>query len=99
VHAAARRGHVHILRYLVEWGRVNMTVCCQQGRTPLHDATWSAQPNFDVIRFLLEHNPEFLLLSDKRGFAPLDYAPKSSYGQWEAFLNQHRDYLLSQVLP
>jgi Ankyrin repeats (3 copies) len=82
LHVCVRRGNPAMLRYLLHEGQVSPKVHCEYGRTPLHDALWtfSNEPNsLQMIALLLKQCPEMLLVSDKRGFTPLDYVPR---GQW-----------------
>jgi hypothetical protein len=83
VHAAARRGQAEILKFLVNYAGVSMRVSCDTGRTPLHDACWTGMPSFESVEFILEHCPDFLLTADKRGFTPLEYAPKDTHWEWK----------------
>jgi hypothetical protein len=73
---------------------VSLRVCCDQGRTALHDAAWTGQPNFDAIRILLLDCPDALLLQDNRNFTPLDFVPKDAHEDWNAFLLANRDLVL-----
>jgi Ankyrin repeats (3 copies) len=93
LHTVARHGQVEILRYLVEEANVSLHVCCDQGRTILHDAAWSTAPNFDCIRYILSRHPELLYVTDKRQYCPLDYAPRCSWEAWRSFLTQNVDLL------
>lgn len=94
LHAVARRGRVDILQFLVEEAGVSMLVCCDQGRTILHDAAWTETPNFVCIRYILSKHPHLLLIADKRNFTPLDYAPRASWRGWDEFLSNHSSLLL-----
>lgn len=93
LHAVARRGRADILKYLVNEAGVSLRVCCDTGRNPLHDACWTTNPNFDCITFILEECADLLLIADKRGFTPLDYAPKDSYRRWSYFFEAQRNNL------
>lgn len=98
VHAAARRGNTEVLKFMVEIAGVSVRVCCDGGRTPLHDACWTGHPDFGTIRFLLEQCPDFLLLQDKRNFTPLDFIPKEAHPVWNDFLKANRDLIKPQGL-
>ena len=93
VHTAARRGQFGILRFLTEEAGVSLKVCCDSGRTPLHDACWTSTPNFACVRFILNKHPEFLFIADRRGFTPLQYAPNETWGEWGNFLEENREVL------
>jgi Ankyrin repeats (3 copies) len=82
LHVCVRRGSPAILRYLLQEGQVSPKVHCDYGRTPLHDALWtfSNEPNsLQMIALLLKQCPEMLLVTDKRGFTPLDYVPREHW--------------------
>lgn len=96
VHTAARRGSTKSLRYMVQEAGVSVRVCCDNGRNPLHDACWTGNPNFECIQFLLQECPDFLLMKDKRGFTPLQYAPKDTWDEWTNFLKDHQTLLIPQ---
>jgi Ankyrin repeats (3 copies) len=94
VHTAARRGEFAILQYLVEQANVSPKVCCDTGRTPLHDAAWSSEPDFDTITLLLKDCPDFLGLKDARNCTPFDYIPQVAFEKWNQYLQEHRTLLL-----
>jgi Ankyrin repeats (3 copies) len=94
VHTAARRGEFAILQYLVEQANVSPRVCCDTGRTPLHDAAWSSEPDFDTITLLLKDCPDFLGLKDARNCTPFDYIPQVAFEKWNQYLREHKTLLL-----
>ena len=73
VHMICRRGDVEFLRVLLNLG-CSVQVSDDYGRTPLHDACWTAKPNFDVVEMLLRADRHLLHLMDCRGALPLSYA-------------------------
>lgn len=84
LHVCVRRGTPEMLSYLLKEGGVSPRVRCENGRTPLHDAFWTFnddERSVKVTALLLKQCPEMLLITDKRGFTPLDYVPRL---QWEA---------------
>jgi Ankyrin repeats (many copies)/Ankyrin repeat len=89
LHTAARRQQADILKYLILDQRVATRVICECGRTPLHDACWTMRPNFEVIRILLRAVPDYLRIADNRGFTPLQYIPRDTWGVWNDFLEQN----------
>jgi Ankyrin repeats (3 copies) len=99
VHTAARRGQYEVLEYLSKKAGVSLRVCCDTGRTPLHDAAWSTTPNFRSVTLLLQDCPDLLGVSDSRQFVPLDYVPRSAYSAWNQFLIQNRALLIPKGLP
>ena len=89
IHTAARRGATEIVRFfLTEANNVSPKVVCDMGRTPLHDACWTAKPNFEIIELLLDASPDLLFITDKRGYTPMAYVPKENWCQWCIFLEQ-----------
>lgn len=89
VHTVARRGSsLHVLKFLMEEANVSCQVCCDCGRTPLADACWTSNPNFELIGYLLDKCPDLLYITDTRGFTPLAYASREHYGVWCKFLKE-----------
>jgi ankyrin repeat protein len=86
LHAICRHGRSEMLQYLTKECGVYIQVACDGGRSPLHDACWTAQPSFECIQLVLSILPQLLLVADKRGFTPLDYAPRDCHEEWETFL-------------
>lgn len=98
LHTAARRGCTEIMDFLLHTAQLDLRVVCDSGRNPLHDACWTGQPNFTIIRWILEACPDFLLLADNRNFIPFDYIPKEAYQQWDTFLTENPELLKPRVL-
>ena len=103
LHVCARRGTPELLRYLLEHASSddNQTsqnscrVCCDYGRTPLHDAAWSRDAtSLEMMKILIQTCPDLLLILDKRGFMPLDYIPKDRWPHCCAFLDKYKDIIL-----
>lgn len=93
IHIACRRGSFPVISFLLNEAGVSIRVRDDCGRTPLHDACWASQPNFEVIRMLVEREPDFLMLCDKRGHTPLAYVRREKWGDWCRFLNENRTLL------
>ncbi|GFH55103.1 hypothetical protein CTEN210_11579 [Chaetoceros tenuissimus] len=85
-HLACRRSSVELIRFLLEEGNVSLRVRDDYGRTPLHDALWRKEPDFELVSLILDHEPELLMISDKRGHLPLDYCRREHWGQWIYYL-------------
>jgi hypothetical protein len=97
VHTVARRGSsLHVLKFLMEEANVSCQVCCDSGRTPLADACWTSNPNFELIGYLLDKCPDLLYITDSRGFTPLAYASREHFGAWCKFLKERS---LDGLLP
>lgn len=49
---ACRRGSVEVVRFLIHEAKVRLDIQDDYGRTPLHDACWTALPNMVCLRGL-----------------------------------------------
>ena len=87
---ACRRSNTKIVKFLLEEAKASVFQRDDTGRTPLHDACWTATPNFEVVDLLLNVAPELALIPDHRGFAPFDYARRADWALWSAFLAERR---------
>jgi hypothetical protein len=94
VHAAARHGRTHILKFLSNEADVSLLVKCDTGRTPLHDACWTGTPNFDCVTFIIETSPELLFVIDNKKFMPLEYIPKDMHQTWNQYLERNKQTIL-----
>ena len=74
-----------MLRVLLDAGS-SVQVSDDYGRTPLHDACWTPNPNFETISLLLEKDPWLLSITDCRGSTPLGYVRKAHWAVWNGFL-------------
>lgn len=97
MHLACRLGRLDVVQFLLEQGNVNVRVRDDCGRTPLHDACWTNQPNFELVYCILEQAPELLFLEDHRGFTALHYVPGCVGKQWCKWIEQHKTWLQSKV--
>ena len=88
IHLACRRSHREMVLFLVEEAGVSLHVRDDYGRTPMHDACWRAEPDLELLDFLLDRVPELLMLSDKRGHTPLDYARREHWALLFPFLEE-----------
>jgi hypothetical protein len=93
LHLACRRGYTDIVRYLLEDAKVNIHIRDDYHRTPVHDACWTIEPNFDLVDLLLRIAPEHFLLEDKRGFTPFDYIRPEHTGKWLRFIWERKDLM------
>ena len=98
LHTACRRGSLDVLLFLVREARVDLRVRDDYGRTPLHDACWSAEPKLDMIETLLSEWPDLLFVQDKRGFTPLQYIRSAQWHVWKEFMSNHKDLFVPKVL-
>ena len=88
LHIACRRGHTETVKFLVEEVQVTVNRLDDLRRTPLHDACWTSEPNFEIVNILIQKAPEHVLLRDNRGHTPFDYARKAHWESWVKFLSE-----------
>jgi hypothetical protein len=98
IHLASRRGLTKVMEFLVREAKVSLYLADDFGRNPLHDACWRPEPNFDLLKLLIEEAPDLLCMTDVRGFTPFDYARKSDWTKWIEFLSAHKDLLRPKKL-
>jgi hypothetical protein len=98
IHTAARRQDAEMLDFLVNECGASTGVCCEAGRSPLHDLCFSMNPNFEAVRVLLRINPDLLRIADGRGFCPLNYIPRDTWGAWNDFLEESAALLNPLIL-
>jgi len=97
---ACRRGFKDIVEFLLspEVG-LDIRICDDYGRTPLHDACWNPEPQLDICAWLMSIDPSLWLITDKRGFTPFQYARKSDWHVWREFLFDNREHLKALTEP
>lgn len=93
VHMACRRGMTDIVRFLVKEAKVTLRVKDDVGRSPLHDAFWSTEPNYELVDLLIEHDADLLLIQDHRGHLPLQYARHNQWKGWCNYLLNRREVI------
>eukprot|EP00522_Entomoneis_paludosa_P010232 CAMPEP_0172440542 /NCGR_PEP_ID=MMETSP1065-20121228/1179_1 /TAXON_ID=265537 /ORGANISM="Amphiprora paludosa, Strain CCMP125" /LENGTH=331 /DNA_ID=CAMNT_0013189441 /DNA_START=80 /DNA_END=1075 /DNA_ORIENTATION=- len=98
LHLACRKQLTQVVQFLVQEARVPVAVVDDFGRTPLHDACWTATPNFAVVDLLLAECPDLLLVMDKRGHTPLFYARQEHWPLWMQHLDQKGAAILPRIL-
>jgi ankyrin repeat protein len=94
IHIACRRGSFEVVKFLIEEAKVTVAVQDDFGRTPLHDAFWTALPNPEVVDLLIKECPSLLFISDVRGFTPLQYARTEHNLSWKTFLIERESSIL-----
>jgi hypothetical protein len=90
VHMVCRRGDHELLKVLIQNG-CNIQVADDYGRTPLHDACWTAEPSFETVKMLLQQDRHLFYLKDSRGSLPLSYVRREQWPAWIEFLEQKKD--------
>jgi hypothetical protein len=86
------------MRFLLDEAGCSIRVCCDSGRTAMHDVAWTSSPNFEMVRLILESSPELLWIADNRDFTCLDYVPRDCWAQWCNFLDERKDLVLKANL-
>ena len=91
---ACRRGFTEMVQFLLSPDvQLQARVRDDGGRTPLHDACWYPEPQLDVCTMIIQQDPSLLLVADKRGYTPFQYARKSDWLIWRKFLVQNLEQL------
>jgi ankyrin repeat protein len=89
IHMACRRGFLDVVSFLIHEAKVPVQVRDDYGRTILHDAAWTCEPNFQLVELILTECPDLLYMRDRRGDVPLSYARKSHRFAWNTFLTKY----------
>lgn len=97
IHMSCRRGFTEVTTFLIKEAGVSLRVIDDCGRTPLHDACWTAEPNLTLVELLIREEPDLLLMSDKRGHTPLQYLRREHWPVWGQFLLAKRDLLAPKL--
>lgn len=91
LHMACRRGFQEMAHFLLEGEpQLPVRIVDDCGRTPFHDTCWNSQPQTEICKLLLQRDPSLLLLSDKRGHTPFQYARQEHWGVWRQFLFENK---------
>jgi hypothetical protein len=96
LHMACRRGFLDVVQFLIDECGHDIWIRDDTGRTPLHDACWTAEPCPELVDYILAKECDMLLVSDKRGHTPLDYARKD---HWEFWIQHLKGKDLTTLLP
>jgi hypothetical protein len=89
LHIACRRGFVDMVQFLLDTCGLSVRILDDCGRTPLHDACWNPTPQLEICKWLIERDPSLLLVKDKRGSTPFQYARPEDWPTWRQFLLDH----------
>eukprot|EP00547_Thalassionema_nitzschioides_P016992 CAMPEP_0194251118 /NCGR_PEP_ID=MMETSP0158-20130606/24669_1 /TAXON_ID=33649 /ORGANISM="Thalassionema nitzschioides, Strain L26-B" /LENGTH=216 /DNA_ID=CAMNT_0038988149 /DNA_START=46 /DNA_END=692 /DNA_ORIENTATION=- len=92
LHMACRRNFMEVAQFLMTVTPIRIRD--DYGRTILHDAAWTCEPNFELIEMILTKCPDLLYLKDARGFSPLAYARESHWPAWNKFLKERTDLIV-----
>jgi len=91
IHLACRRSHQDVVAFLIKEAGVSIKVRDDFGRTPMHDACWRCSVDLELMDLLIDSCPELLMLSDKRGHTPLDYARREHWEVLIPYLMEKKD--------
>ena len=90
IHMVCRRGDYKLLKVFKDHG-CSLQVSDDFGRTPLHDACWTADPHFDIVEMILDVDVRLIHLVDCRQSSPLSYVKRSNWGEWITFFQSKAD--------
>ena len=91
IHLACRRSHHDVVTFLIKEAGVSIKLRDDYGRTPMHDACWRSEVDLQLMDLLIDTCPELLMLSDKRGHTPLDYARREHWDVLIPYLMKKKD--------
>lgn len=99
IHTICRRGHEKLLAYALTQKKSCLQVVDDLGRNPLHDACWTDEPNFELVKVIITKCPDLLYISDNRGFTPLEFIGNTGkWREWHAFLDENESILSPREL-
>ena len=98
LHLACRKSLSPVVKLLVYEAGVPLNIRDDMGRNPLHDAFWTPTVNCELVDLILNKCPDLLLLPDKRGHTPLNYARKDHWPEWNKFLEARQHMILPKTL-
>ncbi len=98
LHLACRKGLIDVVDFFINELEVPLQVRDDMGRSPLHDACWMAEPNFELVSLLVSKCPDLLYISDKRGHTPLCYIRREHWSDWNVYLQKEIDLLSPEIL-
>lgn len=91
LHMACRRGFVDIGIFLLSDADLTVRITDDCGRNPFHDICWNPKIEVKLALEILTRDPTLLLIGDKRGHTPFDYARRQDWRTWRDILldNHH----------
>lgn len=91
LHFCCRRGFTDIVKFLIDERHCDFDIADDSNRNILHFACWTAEPNLELVRYLLERLPiQFALAKDVRGHTPFAYVRQEHWGIWCRMLRSNR---------
>lgn len=94
LHVACRRSSAEIVAFLLNEAKVSPRIRDDYGRTPLHDACWRGNPEYEIVELLLSVEPRLAFVKDVRGHKPFQYARREHWSGWRKFIDQKRELIL-----
>lgn len=94
LHVACRRSSAEIVSFLLNEAKVSPRIRDDYGRTPLHDACWRGNPEYEIVELLLSVEPRLAFVKDVRGHMPFQYARREHWSGWRNFIDQKRELIL-----
>jgi len=94
LHVACRRSNADIVSFLLNEAKVSPCIRDDYGRTPLHDACWRGNPEYEIVELLLSVEPRLAFVKDVRGHKPFQYARREHWSGWRKFIDQKRELIL-----
>jgi ankyrin repeat protein len=91
LHMACRRSNAHVVSFLLHEANVSPRIRDDFGRTPLHDACWRGNPEYEIVEMLLEKEPRLAFVKDVRGHRPFQYARREHWPAWKEFLGNKKN--------
>ena len=96
LHMACRRGFTDVVLFLLTEANVSPKICDDMGRTIMHDACWTCEPNTELMELLISHCPELLVMKDTRGSAPFEYIRGEHSITWMKFLSLRKELIRNE---
>ena len=96
LHMACRRSKGTVVSFLLHEANVSPRIRDDYGRTPLHDACWRGDPEYEIVEMLLRKEPRLAFVEDIRGHKPFQYARKEHWSAWKEFLGSKMDLMISK---
>lgn len=90
LHLACRRGFTEVGNFLLLEAKLDVRISDDCGRNPFHDICWNPKVEVELAELVLQRDPTLLLIGDKRGHTPFDYARPEDWRTWREFLFERR---------
>ena len=94
LHAACWHSDADVLSFLINKANVSPHVRDDYGCTPLHDACWRGNPEYEIVELLLAVESRLAFVADIHGHKPFQYTHREHWGAWRDFLHRKKDLIL-----